>query len=160
MNRSVTLPLQRVRCFILIPFQKSGKSSRPSTPKIDENNQRESGSPLASVLAEGALPRLKIKAPKPDNFYACSPKNTTEHLKCQLDDSKPVIRIANTGTDLKRKSDALSTSLPSLKLKIPRTQDAHASEMELGGGKMQLNSSADSSLKLVVSNGKIIRLVK
>ena len=144
----------------MIPFQKSGKSSRPSTPKIDENNQRESGSPLASVLADGALPRLKIKAPKPDNYNACSPKNTTEHLKCELDDSKPVIRIANAGLDLKRKSDALSTSLPSLKLKIPRTQDAHAPEMKLGGGKMQLNSSADSSLKLVVSNGKIIRLAK
>ena len=71
-----------------------------------------------------------------------------------------MIRIANAGLDLKRKSDALSTSLPSLKLKIPRTQDAHAPEMELGGGKMQLNSSADSSLKLVVSNGKIIRLAK
>jgi len=69
----------------LIPFQKSGKSSRPSTPKIDENNQRESGSPLASVLADGALPRLKIKAPKPDNYNACSPKNTTERLKCELD---------------------------------------------------------------------------
>lgn len=149
-----------MRCFLLIPFQKSSKSSRPSTPKIDENNQRESGSPLASVLVDGALPRLKIKAPKPDNYNTCSPKNTAEHLKCELDDSKPVIRIANKGLDLKRKGDALSTSLPSLKLKIPRSQEPHAPDMELGGGKMQLSSSADSSLKLVVSNGKIIRLVK
>lgn len=70
-----------------------------------------------------------------------------------------MIRIANTGLDLKRKGDALSASLPSLKLKIPRTQEAHASDIELGEAKMQLSSSADSSLKLVVSNGKIVRLV-
>ena len=124
---------------------------------MDENNQRDSGSPMSSVLVDGALPRLKIKAPKPDN--ACSPKNVAEHLKCELDDSKPVIRIANAGVDLKRKGDALSTSLPSLKLKIPRNQEPQAPDMELSGGKMQLSSSADSSLKLVVSNGKIIRLV-
>ena len=140
-----------MRCFLLLRFQKSSKSSRPSTPKIDENNQ--------SPLADGAVPRLKIKAPKPDNYNACSPKNTAEQLKCQLDDSKPVIRIANTGLDLKRKGDALSASLPSLKLKIPRTQEAHAPDLELGEAKMQLSSSADSSLKLVVSNGKIVRLV-
>lgn len=124
---------------------------------MDENNQRDIGSPMSSVLVDGALPRLKIKAPKPDN--ACSPKNVAEHLKCELDDSKPVIRIANAGVDLKRKGDALSTSLPSLKLKIPRNQEPQAPDMELSGGKMQLSSSADSSLKLVVSNGKIIRLV-
>ncbi|XP_078342492.1 uncharacterized protein LOC144628287 isoform X2 [Oculina patagonica] len=136
--------------------EKSSKSLRPSTPKIDENNQRDSGSPMSSVLVDGALPRLKIKAPKPDNYNANSPKNPAEHLKCELDDSKPVIRIANTGVDLKRKGDALSTSLPSLKLKIPRNQEPHAAKMESSGSKMQLSSSADSSLKLVVSNGKII----
>ncbi|KAJ7379357.1 Lsd1/2 complex PHD finger containing protein Phf2 [Desmophyllum pertusum] len=137
--------------------EKSGKSSRPSTPKIDENNQRESGSPVASVVVDGALPRLKIKAPKPDNYNASSPKHAGERLKCELDDSKPVIRIANTvGLDLKRTADPLSASLPSLKLKIPRTQEPLAPDMEMNGSKMQLSTSADSSLKLVVSNGKII----
>ena len=110
-----------------------------------------------SGLIDGSVPRLKIKAPKPDNYNACSPKITGERLKCELDDSKPVIRIANTGLDLKRKADPLSTSLPSLKLKIPRTQEPLAPETESTGGKMQLSASADSSLKLVVSNGKIIK---
>ena len=140
--------------------QKSNKSSRPSTPKIDENNQQQSGSPVPSAFVDGSLPRLKIKAPKPDNYNACSPKTTGEHLKCELDDSKPVIRIANAGLDLKRKADTLSTSLPSLKLKIPRTQESQVPDVELSGGKLQFSSSADSSLKLVVSNGKIIRWVK
>ena len=115
---------------------------------------------MASVVVDGALPRLKIKAPKPDNYNTSSPKNAGERLKCELDDSKPVIRIANTvGLDLKRTADPLSASLPSLKLKIPRTQEPLAPDMEMNGSKMQLSTSADSSLKLVVSNGKIIRLV-
>ena len=68
-----------------------------------------------------------------------------------------MIRIANAGVDLKRKADTLSTSLPSLKLKIPRTQESKGSDEELSAGKLQLTASADSSLKLVVSNGKIVR---
>ena len=113
---------------------------------------------MPSSFVDGSLPRLKIKAPKPDNYDTYSPKNTGEHLKCELDDSKPVIRIANAGLDLKRKADTLSSSLPSLKLKIPRTQEPQGSNVELsGGGKIQLSESADSGLKLVVSNGKIVR---
>ena len=104
---------------------------------------------MPSTFVDGGLPHLKIKAPKPDNF--------NEHLKCELDDSKPVIRIANAGLDLKRKADKLSTSLPSLKLKIPRTQESQGADAEMSTGKLQLTASADSSLKLVVSNGKIVR---
>ena len=151
--RQITLKLNKITAVnIIIVQQKSGKSSRPSTPKIDENNERQSGSPVPSSFVDGSLPRLKIKAPKPDG-----PKNSGEHFKCELDDSKPVIRIANAGLDLKRKADPLSTSLPSLKLKIPRTQESQGSHVEPHGGKLQLSTPADSSLKLVVSNGKIVR---
>ena len=114
---------------------------------------------MPSSFVDGSLPRLKIKPPKPDNYDSYSPKNTGEHFNCELDDSKPVIRIANAGLDLKRKADTLSTSLPSLKLKIPRTQEPQDSNVELSGGKSQLSESADSGLKLVVSNGKIVRWV-
>lgn len=110
---------------------------------------------MAAPLVDGSVPRLKIKAPKPENYNVCNSKNAGEYLKCELDDSKPVIRIANTGLDLKRKADPLSTSLPSLKLKIPRTQESR--EMESNGDKAQLGASVDSGLKLVVSNGKIIK---
>lgn len=114
---------------------------------------------MAAPLVDGSVPRLKIKAPKPENYNVCNSKNAGEYLKCELDDSKPVIRIANTGLDLKRKADPLSTSLPSLKLKIPRTQEPLAREMESNGDKAQLGASVDSGLKLVVSNGKIIKWV-
>lgn len=151
--RQITLKLNKITAVnIIIVQQKSGKSSRPSTPKIDENNERQRGSPVPSSFVDGSLPRLKIKAPKPDG-----PKNSGEHFKCELDDSKPVIRIANAGLDLKRKADPLSTSLPSLKLKIPQTQESQGSHVEPHGEKLQLSTPADSSLKLVVSNGKIVR---
>ena len=112
---------------------------------------------MSAPLVDGSVPRLKIKAPKPDSKNVYSPKNTGEFLKCELDDNKPVIRIANTGPDLKRKADPLSTSLPSLKLKIPRTQEQLAAEVESHGDNVQLSAPVDSSLKLVVSNGKIIK---
>lgn len=112
---------------------------------------------MPTSFVDGGIPRLKIKPPKPDNYNAYSPKNAGDHLKCELDDSKPVIRIANAGIDQKRKADVLSSSLPSLKLKIPRTQEPQGTGAQLSKGKLQLSASADSSLKLVVSNGKIVR---
>lgn len=68
-----------------------------------------------------------------------------------------MIRIANAGMGVKRKADPLSTSLPSLKLKIPRSQESQGTDGELSRGKAQLSESGDSGLKLVVSNGKIVR---
>lgn len=136
--------------------EKSGKTSRPSTPKLDENNQRQSESPVPSSFMDGSLPRLKIKAPKPDNYGDHSSNNSKELLRCELDDNKPVIRIANTGMDLKRKADALSSSLPALKLKIPRTQESQRPDADFAGGNGQFSESANSSLKLVLSNGKIV----
>ncbi|XP_068758652.1 lysine-specific demethylase 7A-like [Montipora capricornis] len=136
--------------------EKSDKTSRPSTPKLDENNQRDNGSPMPSSFVDGSLPRLKIKAPKSDNYSTHNANNSGDHLRCELDDSKPVIRIANTGIDSKRKADSFSSSLPALKLKIPRTQEPQEPGLDFSGGKGQICESANSSLKLVVSNGKIV----
>lgn len=113
---------------------------------------------MPSSFMDGSLPRLKIKAPKPDNNGDHSSNNSKEVFRCELDDNKPVIRIANTGMDLKRKADALSSSLPALKLKIPRTQESQR-PADFTGGNGQFSESGNSSLKLVLSNGKIVRLV-
>ena len=112
---------------------------------------------MPSSFVDGSLPRLKIKAPKSDNYSTHNANNSGDHLRCELDDSKPVIRIANTGIDSKRKADSFSSSLPALKLKIPRTQEPQEPDLDFSGGKGQICESANSSLKLVVSNGKIVR---
>lgn len=114
---------------------------------------------MPSSFIDGSLPRLKIKAPKPDDYADDSPNNSKELLRCELDDNKPVIRIASTGMDLKRKANALSSSLPALKLKIPRTQESQGPDADFTGGSGQFSESGNSSLKLVVSNGKIVRSV-
>lgn len=87
--------------------------------------------------------------------------NEEKGYSCQVDESKPIIRIANPGgfqgdsldtqgdSHTGYQGDPLSKSMPSLKLKIPRRQES----LE----KLEPNLGADSSLKLVVSNGKIVR---
>lgn len=89
--------------------------------------------------------------------------NEEKGYSCQVDESKPIIRIANPGgfqgdsldtqgdSHTGYQGDPLSKSMPSLKLKIPRRQES------LEKLEPNLGTSADSSLKLVVSNGKIVR---
>ena len=94
---------------------------------------------MSTVFIDGTHPRLKIKKPKPDNDKSMHPRTTSN-------------------INLKRKSDSLSMSIPSLKLKIPRSQESVRSNVECEEGMAPLSSSTDSSgLKFVVSNGKILR---
>lgn len=70
------------------------------------------------LLVDGFVLCLKIKVFKLENYNVCNLKNVGEYLKCELDDSKFVIRIVNIGLDLKRKVDLFLISFFLFKLKI------------------------------------------
>ena len=67
----------------------------------------------------------------------------------------PKAASARAGVAARRKEKSLSESLPSLKLKIPIASAEESEAADL----LNLSAPADSGLKLVVSNGKIIRYV-
>ncbi|XP_031568389.1 lysine-specific demethylase 7B-like [Actinia tenebrosa] len=144
------------------------KTSRPSTPKFDELPKTTVKlTPSVTIDASNriTIKNLALDTQGPSKRTLKKDQNSNEEkgYSCQVDESKPIIRIANPGgfqgdsLDTQEDScteyqgDSLSKSMPSLKLKIPRRQES------LEKLEPSYSTSVDSSLKLVVSNGKIVR---
>ena len=172
------------------------------------------------MSVDSSKPVIKIKKPKPQKTATASAReqqrpaeDSPSGYHCEIDTTKPVMRIANPATNqdrdrhgdplrkgiclrisnpaanqegmnfedetlavaqkgkkkgpsskaasagagvaARRKEKSLSESLPSLKLKIPIASAEESEAVDL----LNLSAPADSGLKLVVSNGKIIRYV-
>ena len=183
--------------------QKTNSKSKPPSP------QRDDKADIPSVSVDSSKAVIKIKKSKSQKSSAAAEKvqsfsdeDSLSSYHCEVDSSKPVIRIANPSLNQererrgepvkkgiclrisnpaanregvsfeddpatlppkrgrkkgasasKKKENSLSQSYPSLKLKLPVASPEENEAADL----LNLSAPADSGLKFVVSNGKIIR---